>query len=141
MTRPEDGRDLLLFDGVCALCDGSVRFLLRIDRRRRLRFAPLQGPTARAILVRHEITEKLDSLVLVRDHDTRTESLALRSTAVLLALSAIGGPWRLISWLRLVPRPIRDRVYDFVAKHRYRWFGKFETCRLPAPGEAERFLE
>jgi len=141
MTVSTGGRNLVLFDGVCVLCSRSVRFLLRIDRHRRLLFAPLQGPTAREILARHHLGADLGTLVLVRDYGGVTESVAVRSTGVLLALAIVGGLWRVLSWLRVVPRPIRDRLYDLVATHRYRWFGSYDSCRLPRPGDGDRFLD
>ena len=134
------GRQLVLFDGVCGLCDRSVQFLLRADRQAVFTFAPLQGETAAAIRRRHPQLEDADSLVLVRDAGGDREQVLLRSTAVLQALAALGGIWRAVSWLRIVPRPVRDVVYDAIAKRRYRWFGKFESCRLPAAAEAARFL-
>ena len=64
----------------------------------------------------------------------------VRSGAVLEALRDVGGFWRVVSWLRVIPRPVRDRVYDFIAAHRYRWFGKYEACRLPTPQDREQLL-
>lgn len=149
---------LLLYDGVCGLCDRTVQFLLRIDRHGRLRFAPLQGPTAAAILTRHGLAVPVadpagsgrgpDSVIFVANVSgvsTATgepgELLSLRSTAVLDALVAVGGVWRVgAALVRLVPRPLRDLLYDWVARNRYRWFGRFDTCRLPTPAERARFL-
>ena len=144
MTRPAHGKDggrpLVLYDGVCGLCDRSVQFLLREDRRALFTFAALQGETAAAIRRRHPGLDGADSMVLVRDAGGDREEVLMRSTAVLHTLALLGGKWRLVSWLRIVPRPLRDLAYDAIAKRRYRWFGKFESCRLPAAGEAARFL-
>jgi predicted DCC family thiol-disulfide oxidoreductase YuxK len=127
---------LVLYDGFCGLCHRWVGWLLRIDRKARLRFAPLQGETAAPILARHPEIRGVDSLVWV-DGDR----VAVRSAGVLGALAGLGGVWRLLAGLmRLIPRPVRDRVYDGVARNRYRWFGRFDTCRLPAAGARERLL-
>lgn len=133
---------LILFDGVCALCDRSVQTLVEEDKEGALRFAPLQGETARPILARHGVSgTDFRSLVLVEDFGTEAERIHQKSEAVLRALSILGGFWRAISWLRIVPRPIRDSVYDFIARNRYRWFGQLESCRRPEPHWAQRFLQ
>ena len=137
----ESPRPLVLYDGVCALCSRTVRFLLRVDRRRRLVFAPLQGATAAPILARHELGDGLDTLVLVRHRGSDRERVEIRSGAALSVLALTGGPWRLLTALRLVPRPLRDWLYDRVAANRYRWFGRYDTCRLPSPDERDRFLD
>lgn len=132
---------LILFDGECALCDRSVQTLLDEDKAGIFRYAPLQGPTAGAVLARHGLTGvALQSLVLVEGHGADAERIHRKSEGVLRALAMLGGFWRVVSWLRLVPRPIRDAGYDFVARHRYRWFGRVETCRRPEPLWQDRFL-
>jgi predicted DCC family thiol-disulfide oxidoreductase YuxK len=137
-------RWLVLYDGVCGLCDKTVQFLLRIDRGGVLRFAPLQGSTAPAILLRHGVPpaggEGFKSLVLVCDVGKPEEKIYLRSEGVLRILGTVGGFWRMISWLRIVPRFIRDTVYNWVARNRYGWFGKFDACRLPSLKWQSRFL-
>ena len=134
-------RDVVLFDGVCALCDSSVRFLLARDPEGKLAYAPLQGETARAVLARHPgADEALSTIVYVRGMDTKSEHLYDRSDAAFEILRDLGGVWRFVAWLRFIPRPIRNTVYDFIARHRYRWFGKFDACRLPKAGTNERFL-
>ena len=126
---------IVFFDGVCGLCNHSVKRLLKLDKRQRLRFAPLQGETARKLLDARDIQD-LNSLVL---YDARGASR--RSTAVVRILGHVGGIYRFASCcLWLIPSPIRNAGYRFVAHYRYRWFGKHEACRLPQPGERERFL-
>lgn len=126
---------IIFFDGVCGLCDRSVKSLLKMDHRGKLRFAPLQGETAQTLLDPLDIQE-LKSLVI---YDER--GAARESTAMVRILWHLGGIWRFISWnLWLIPRPIRNWGYRFVSSRRYQWFGKTEACRLPQPGEAERFL-
>ena len=126
---------VIYFDGYCGLCNGFVDFVLARDRARRFRFAPLQGTTARA---RFGDPGDVDpTTILLEEEGTVFE----RSTAALRIIAALGGIWRLAGLLRLVPRFIRDAVYDWVARNRYGWFGKRDTCRLPSPEERAVFLD
>jgi len=134
-------RDVVLFDGVCALCDSSVRFLLARDPEGKLAYAQLQGETARAVLARHPGADgTLSTILYVRGMGTESEELYDRSDAAFEILHDLGGVWRWVAWLRFIPRPIRNTAYDFVARRRYRWFGKYDACRLPEAGTNERFL-
>lgn len=134
-------RGLVLFDGVCVLCDRSMRWLLDHDRDRRLLFAPLQGETTKAVLARHpESGDALSTVVYVRDFGAPAERLYLRSDAALAILHDLGGGYRMLGALRTLPRALRDPVYDWVAAHRYRWFGRFDACRLPDETVKARFL-
>ena len=126
---------LIYYDGLCGLCDRFVRFVVARDRRGRFRFAPLQGSTARARLP--SLLEPESSRTVILEDDGR---FRVRSDAALAVLAGLGGAWRAAALLRVVPRPLRDAVYDFVARHRLRWFGRREECRLPGPEERERFL-
>ena len=121
-----------MFDGVCNLCNGTVDFMLKRDKRAKFRFASLQGESA-ARLVPDAM--ELDSVALWQDG-----RLYRKSTAGLRMYAGLGGIWRLALAFLLVPRPIRDAVYDFIARNRYRWFGKREACRLPTEAERGRFL-
>ncbi len=132
---------LVLFDGVCGLCNRTVDFLLRADRRGRLRFAPLQGPTAAALLADRHLPLDLQTVLYARQRDGAQTEVLDRSSAILAILGDLGGGWRAAAALRIVPRPLRDAVYRFVAARRYRWFGKRDACRVPAPGERQRFLD
>ncbi|MFL5814204.1 MAG: thiol-disulfide oxidoreductase DCC family protein [Bdellovibrionia bacterium] len=126
---------IVFFDGVCNLCNGFVDFLVRQDHRRVLRFASLQGKTSRDLLGLGA-GEKLESVVFYQNGSTSSESLA-----VLRILSSLGGAWRLTVLLRVIPGFVRDPIYRFIARNRYRWFGKRETCRLPSPDERALFLD
>jgi len=127
---------ILLFDGVCGLCNHLVQFCLRADKKRALRYAPLQGETAARLRALYtEIPEGLDSVVLV-DGD----AVYLRSRAVLGCANYLGWPWRLARLFRWVPRVIADAAYNLVARTRYRIFGRFEVCRVPSREERELFL-
>jgi predicted DCC family thiol-disulfide oxidoreductase YuxK len=132
----EPGGPVVLFDGVCNLCNGSVRFVVRHDRRGRFRFASLQSEAGQALLRRHGLDPAdLFSVVLVDGGRVTT-----RSDAALDVARGLGGAWRAAGLLRAVPRPVRDRVYDWVARNRYRWFGRRDACMLPSPELRARFL-
>ena len=145
MAQPEEagargGRSVVFFDGVCALCNRSMRFLINRDRRGALCFAPLQGETFAAFRQATRLEDGLDSIVYVRGYGTGTPRAFVRSEAVLQALRDIGGVCRVLSWLRIIPRSLRDGVYDLIARHRYRWFGRYDECRLPTPRDRGRLL-
>ena len=141
-ASPNPARPVLFFDGHCGLCNTFVDFVLARDRAVRFRFSPLQGETA-ARLVPDDAVRPVSA-----DDPAPPRSVVLceegavfrRSDAALRALAGLGGAWRAVHLLRAVPRPLRDAAYGFVARHRYRWFGRREVCRMPGPGERERFL-
>jgi predicted DCC family thiol-disulfide oxidoreductase YuxK len=128
----------VLFDGVCNLCNVTVDFLLRRDRQGRLRFAPLQSEVGRELLRYHglEGVPVPDSVVLIEEGRA-----LLRSSAVLELCRHLGWPWRWLGALRVVPRGVADRLYDWVARNRYGWFGRRAACRQPSPEQRERFLD
>lgn len=126
---------VLFFDGVCGLCNTTVNRLIRWDGAGVLRFAPLQGETASRVLPKEDVTT-LASVVLLDGGGTHR-----RTDAVVRVLRHLGGRYRLLAAaLWLIPRPLRDVGYRFVAKFRYRVFGKKDTCRLPTAEERGRFL-
>lgn len=137
MFKARQDHGIVFYDGVCGLCDRWVRFVLKRDKHRTLRFAPLQGATARA---RTDLPAELRTMVLILRPGTSDEQIFTRSEAALRLLNHLGCFWRLVSWLRIIPRPIRDAGYDLIARRRYRWFGKFEACRVPPPEWREQFL-
>jgi predicted DCC family thiol-disulfide oxidoreductase YuxK len=126
---------VLLYDGYCALCNGWVKFLLRFDRHGTLRFAALTGDTGRQLVAEHPDLAGIDSLVLVSG-----DRVSVRSAAVLQILAYLGWPWRAAGIFRIVPREIRDSLYDVVAYWRYRLFGRYEACPLPPADQRHRFL-
>jgi predicted DCC family thiol-disulfide oxidoreductase YuxK len=128
---------IVLYDGVCGLCHRAVRFLLRHDGKGHLRFAALQSPLGRRLLLQHRLSpDALDTLVLVEGGRAST-----RSAAVLGAARYLTPPWRYLALFLAVPAPVRDRLYDRVARSRYRWFGRLDACPRPSPSDRERFLD
>lgn len=133
---------VLLFDGTCGLCNWVVRLLLRTDQRGRLHFAPLQGAPAQAYLRERGLpTEDFDSLVFVPDWNrAQAHPPLLRTDGALAAAAEAGGAWRLVTWMRVLPRWLRDPFYKLVARFRYALFGEYKPTPLPDPAWAERFL-
>ena len=115
--------------------------VLRHDRRGTLRFAPLQGVTGQRILARHEQLAAVDSVVWVDDPDGPAERVAVRSAAALRVARYLGGAWHLMCLGWIVPRPLRDAIYDLIARHRHRIPFRADVCALPAPEVRERFLD
>jgi predicted DCC family thiol-disulfide oxidoreductase YuxK len=127
---------IVLFDGVCNLCSGAVQFIIRRDPAGRFRFASLQSPLGEELLARFGIDPGLlDSVILVEGDRWSKES-----DAALRVARGLGGAWKALAILRVIPRPIRDAVYRLIARNRYRWFGKKESCWLPTPELRGRFL-
>lgn len=127
---------IIVFDALCVLCSANAAFVLRHDRAGRFRLASMQGETGAALYRRFGIDPTRPETLIVVTGDE-----ALRdSDAVLAIWAGLDRPWRMLAHLRLVPRPIRDPIYRFVARHRYRLFGKRETCWLPTPDQARRIL-
>ncbi len=133
------GGPIVLFDGVCNLCNGAVRFVIERDPTGKVKFASLQSATGRALLALHGGDPQAEgaptTMLLLEDGRLHT-----RSTAALRLAGHMRAPWPLLRAVLLVPRFLRDGVYDYVCRRRYRWFGRTDTCRLPTSEEAERFL-
>jgi predicted DCC family thiol-disulfide oxidoreductase YuxK len=133
---------IILYDGVCGLCNRFVRFVLKRDRKDHFRFAALQSHFAREVLQRHHVDPNaLDTVYLVLDNDQPTESLLARNDAVASVLHELGGFWRL--WAKLlnfVPRSVRDWQYNLIARNRYRFFDKYVSCPLPDSEDRHKFL-
>jgi predicted DCC family thiol-disulfide oxidoreductase YuxK len=141
-SRNDARQPVLLYDGECGLCNGIVRFLIREDRRGRMKFAPLQSAPAQAYLrARGLATENFDSLVFVPDwSDPGAAAPRLRTDGALGATDEIGGLWRVVSGARGLPRWLRDGAYKLIARSRYRLFGEYRPTPLPEESWAERFL-
>ena len=127
---------ILLFDGHCNFCNAWVRLIVNRDNTKKILFAPLQSPVGRKMLEEHQIdVNYADSLVFFEE-----KGFSLSSTAALRIFSNLDGWERHLQLLAIVPRPIRDAVYHFIAKYRYKWFGRSEQCMIPTPELRERFL-
>jgi len=140
-TDARQGHSLILFDGECAMCNRSMRALLRADTQGVLRCAPLSGTTASEVFSRHpHLHENMGTMVLIEGFGSSREKVSLRSSAVLRAACHLPG-WRLAARLALlVPTPIRDGFYRFVARNRFRWFGKVDNCSLIPPERRHQLL-
>ena len=140
---------ILLYDGVCGLCNRFVQFILRHDRNAIFRFASLQSALASRILARHNLNPSdLDTVYVVVNPDSQnpngasTELLLSRSGAALFVLKHLSAPWPAAAFLlQLLPNFLRDSVYNAIARRRYRIFGRSATCPLPAPQDRNRFLD
>jgi predicted DCC family thiol-disulfide oxidoreductase YuxK len=130
---------VLLYDGACGLCAASVQFVLRHERRRGLRFAPLQGPFAAAVRDRHPELAGVDSMIWI-ESAVHGERIYVRSAAVLRVARYLGGAWRLAAAGWLLPQSWRDALYDTVARHRHELFAP-EQCYLPPADVRSRFLD
>ncbi|KAA9004914.1 thiol-disulfide oxidoreductase DCC family protein [Paenibacillus spiritus] len=127
---------VVLIDGVCHLCQWAVRFIIPRDPAGKFRFAALQSAAGASLLRSAGLAPgRMDSVVLVEDGRAYTDS-----AAALRIARGLRNPWPLLYGFMLVPRPVRDAAYRFVARNRYRWFGRDESCLLPAPGIRDRFL-
>ena len=136
VSMKDTSHPIVLFDGVCNLCSGSVQFLLKRDPEGRFRFASLQSDAGRSLMIEHRLDpDALSSVVVVEEGRAWQES-----SAALRIARHLPGAWKLLRVFAVVPRPIRDAVYRWIARNRYRWFGKTEACWLPTPELRARFL-
>jgi predicted DCC family thiol-disulfide oxidoreductase YuxK len=127
---------IILFDGVCNFCNSAVNFVIKRDKKSVLKFAPLQSEFAKRILVNHHLSsEDLSTFLFLENNQVYK-----KSTAVLKACKYLKGLWPLLYGLIVVPKFIRDGIYNWVAKNRYQWFGKKEVCMIPTADVRSRFL-
>ncbi len=132
----KDNSPILLFDGVCHFCHNSVKFLIKRDKKSIIYYAPLQSDLAKEMLESSGYSGALpDGVILIEGGKVYFES-----DAALRCLFHLGGAWRLLSYLRFVPKFIRQIVYRTIARNRYKWFGKYDTCIVPESGWKERFI-
>ena len=135
-NRPLAEPPVVLFDGICNLCNGSVIFIIRRDAQAKLKFASLQSDYGAGQLKRFNLTaSSLDSVLLVK-----AGRLFQKSNAALEIVAMLDGMWPALYVFKLVPRVMRDFIYEWVAKNRYRWFGKKEACMIPTPDMKSRFV-
>ncbi|MBA0045490.1 DCC1-like thiol-disulfide oxidoreductase family protein [Mycobacterium sp. NPDC050853] len=131
---------VLLYDGVCALCNGAVKKILRDDQVGTMRFAALDSEYGEQVIERHPELVGVDSFVIVDNPGGPAERIHIRSDAVLRVVEYLGGTRRASLIARLIPRPVRDALYRLVAGIRYRVFGRYDTCPVPPPEVRARFL-
>ncbi len=129
-------KPIILFDGVCNLCDNSVQFVIKHDKTSRFNFAALQSEAGQSMLQQYNLPKQgFDSFVLIQK-----EKVFLKSTAALTVAKQLDGPLKLLYGFIIVPAFIRNAVYNFIAKNRYKWFGKKDHCMIPTPALKARFL-
>jgi predicted DCC family thiol-disulfide oxidoreductase YuxK len=136
MNRKPD-KLIVLFDGVCNLCNRTVQVILKRDHKKKFQFASLQGKAGQELLKRHHLPDDVfNSFILLED-----DKIYTRSAGALRVAKHLGGAWPLIYGLIIIPKFIRDAVYNLIAKNRYKWFGRREECWVPTPELRERFLD
>jgi predicted DCC family thiol-disulfide oxidoreductase YuxK len=127
---------VILFDGVCNLCNGAVQFVINRDEREKFRFASLQSSIGKTYLKQFELTANVYSIILIKN-----DRVFDKSSAALEIAKDLSGLWPAFYALKIVPKYVRDKIYDFIAAHRYKWFGKKDECMIPTPELKTRFLE
>jgi len=131
------GKSIILFDGVCNICNSSVNFIIKHDKKKQFVFTSLQSDAAREILLHFKSKElKLDSILLIDN-----KNIYEKSTAVLKIFKHLYGGYKLFYAFMIIPKFIRDWVYNYIAKNRYKWFGKKDKCMIPTEEVKSRFLE
>lgn len=133
----ENGKKIILFDGVCNLCNNSVQFVIKRDKKDLFRYAALQSEIGQQLINERGIdTGQVDSIILIEPG----VAYFTKSDAALEIAKALGGGWSLLALFSWVPKSIRDAVYDLVARNRYKWFGKKDACMIPTPELRVKFL-
>lgn len=136
MAEPTKHKRVILFDGVCNLCNASVQFVIERDSKKQFFFASLQSETGQSVLQKHGLpTTHFNTLLLIEDGILYTQS-----SAALKIARHLDGLWKAMYVFIIIPSFIRNKVYDFIAANRYKWFGKQESCWLPTPELKQRFL-
>jgi predicted DCC family thiol-disulfide oxidoreductase YuxK len=126
---------VILFDGVCNFCDASVQFILNRDPNETFHFASLQSEAGQELLEKYHVRDDVDSMILIEN-----DKVYYKSGAALRISRHLRGAWKLLYVFMIVPAPIRNIVYDLIARNRYKWFGRKESCMLPPPNVRKRFL-
>ena len=135
-SEPAPPRATVLYDGVCHLCQGSVRFIVERDPTGYFRFAQLQSARGQSLLAQHRLPPDVQTIVLLERGRAH-----VRSGAALRIARRLAWPWNLAAALLVVPSPLRDAIYDWVARHRYGWFGRSGACEIPSDAVRARLLE
>lgn len=131
-------KKLILFDGVCNLCNAAIQYVIKYDKKDVFRYAPLQSKIGKAVIEKFNIdTKKTDSILLY----SKENGLSIKSSAALNVARHLGFPQNLMVVFFIVPTVIRDWIYDYIARHRYQWYGKKEECMIPTPELKAKFLD
>ncbi|RKR13159.1 putative DCC family thiol-disulfide oxidoreductase YuxK [Maribacter vaceletii] len=131
-------KKIILFDGICNLCNGAIQFIIKRDTQNLFLFTPLQSKAGKKLLEERKIdTKNMDSILLIDPN----VAYYIKSDAALEIVKNLSTPWRFIRIFKVLPIGFRDFVYDFIAKNRYRWFGKEEQCMIPTPELKTKFLD
>lgn len=136
MNPQHDDATIVFFDGVCNLCNHSVQWIIKRDQRKQFYFASLQSTFARDFMTQHPRIGSSNSVILWHKGKYRDQS-----DAVLSIVAILGFPWNILMIGKILPRSFRNLVYQWIAKNRYRWFGKRDTCMIPSPDLNDRFLD
>lgn len=128
----QNSEQIIIFDGICGLCNRSVDILIKLDSQKQFKYTSLQGTFVKTL----EINPNIDSIIFYGD-----STLYYKSTAILKIFNALGGLWKLANIFYVIPRVVRDFIYDIIAKYRYNIFGKMESCRMPKSEEQALFID
>jgi predicted DCC family thiol-disulfide oxidoreductase YuxK len=127
---------IILFDGVCNLCSSIVQFVIKRDKKAYFQFASLQSEVGQSLLDEYKVDRKTDSFILIEDG-----KCYMKSSAALKVSKNLDGLWKFFIIGLVIPKPLRDILYDLIARNRYKWFGKNDSCMLPPPNMKKRFIE
>ncbi|WP_343486240.1 thiol-disulfide oxidoreductase DCC family protein [Allomuricauda sp. d1] len=132
-----DSKKIILFDGVCNLCNGAIQFVIKRDKKDVFRYAALQSDIGEQLIREHQIdTSKVDSIILIEPG----MAYYVKSDAALEIANEFGGLWKALQVFKWIPKSFRNIIYDFVAKNRYKWFGRKDQCMIPTPELQAKFL-
>jgi predicted DCC family thiol-disulfide oxidoreductase YuxK len=137
MSEPIKQHGIILFDGFCNLCSGTVHFLIKKDRKDHFRFCSLQSEAGKALLKKFHLTATANQSVILIEQN----KIWRKSDAFCRIMRKLPGIWKVFYLAIIIPPFIRDGVYEFISQHRYQWFGRRNTCSLPIPGAGNKFIE
>jgi predicted DCC family thiol-disulfide oxidoreductase YuxK len=138
ISKVPTDKQLILFDGVCNLCNSSVLYVIKRDKKDKFLFAPLQSDIGKTIINKFQIdTDDTDSILL---YNPKNESLSYKSSAALHVAKQLGFPINILSVFLIIPTFISNWVYDYIAKNRYKWYGKKDVCMIPTPELKSKFI-
>ncbi|MCZ7604117.1 MAG: thiol-disulfide oxidoreductase DCC family protein [Melioribacteraceae bacterium] len=132
MSRAEQ---IILFDGVCNFCNGSVNFLIKRDSKGIFKYAPLQSEIGQNIIAKYNIRETVDSIILLKENN-----IYIKSNAVIEIIKELKWYWKMLIIVKILPKKFRDLLYDLIANNRYKWFGKMDSCMIPDENVKSRFI-